>query len=690
MKARLAISLVTAVLCACGGGGGGGGPNSGAVFSMSTARVSFAGTAGQTRPSSKSVTGTVTGADSPVFVVVTLSRPGPLDDAFVSISGESGVLTLVPRHPSDLGAGEHTDTVTVSICNDQACRSHLRGSPRSIPVRYTVNPDPDRIDSDNDGVPDVDDAFPNDSSEQTDTDGDGQGNNADPDDDGDGVADSEDEFPQNEALSYRETTVNIAVGGQGSLQRDGATLDCDTSCSFTIDNTQATSTRMQALADTHFSFTSWGDDSPCADAGDSCTLHTGQTPSVQLNVAFTEDPNMRIELQLSAGGSVVERFGSVACTESCQTRRYEDQRDFVELYPVPRPGQAFTGWTGACAGSGDSCRIDFVTDTDVSAGLQFAPTAQRFDLCPGLATATFSGAGTDANDGINDFLALCNGTVIMADGIGNRIVVRDVVNAQTSQTHALPAEPRTMALDEENGLLWVTHGQTSYVSRVDLATDTVTPVFFSGGAESVAVSATGDVLVRRDNALSVRVIDSATAMLVTEQPVTGGAVSYNDATSRLITSSNNYFFDADTHTLTLQGRSAGGGSGSDCDSVAVSPDGIHAAKPCGGGNGDGYTVFDFDSSDPSIVFGEWDTGAFPSGVAFAPSSRYVLLTDRRNLQMFDVDTHQLVTSVPATGCSNVDVRRLAISTDGKLGFGLAQCGFRNAEGAMNWFAFDSN
>ena len=50
-------------------------------------------------------------------------------------------------------------------------------------------------DDDNDGVEDVDDAFPLDPTETTDTDSDGIGNNTDTDDDGDGVSDSEDEAP---------------------------------------------------------------------------------------------------------------------------------------------------------------------------------------------------------------------------------------------------------------------------------------------------------------------------------------------------------------------------------------------------------------------------------------------------------------------------------------------------------------
>jgi len=46
-------------------------------------------------------------------------------------------------------------------------------------------------DTDHDGVPDEDDAFPNDPTESVDTDSDGIGNNADTDDDNDGLTDTD-------------------------------------------------------------------------------------------------------------------------------------------------------------------------------------------------------------------------------------------------------------------------------------------------------------------------------------------------------------------------------------------------------------------------------------------------------------------------------------------------------------------
>jgi hypothetical protein len=65
-------------------------------------------------------------------------------------------------------------------------------------------PDPVDNDDDNDGVADVNDAFPYNANESVDTDLDGTGNNADPDDDNDGVDDHLDTFPR-DSSEYVDT-----------------------------------------------------------------------------------------------------------------------------------------------------------------------------------------------------------------------------------------------------------------------------------------------------------------------------------------------------------------------------------------------------------------------------------------------------------------------------------------------------
>lgn len=79
-----------------------------------------------------------------------------------------------------------------------------------LTVESNVDTDGDGIfdyedtDDDNDGVPDINDAFPHDASESVDTDSDGIGNNADDDDDNDGYPDANDQFPLS-ALEHLDT-----------------------------------------------------------------------------------------------------------------------------------------------------------------------------------------------------------------------------------------------------------------------------------------------------------------------------------------------------------------------------------------------------------------------------------------------------------------------------------------------------
>jgi len=79
-------------------------------------------------------------------------------------------------------------------------------------------------DSDGDGVPDAEDAFPFDPAEWLDTDEDGIGNNADPDDDNDDIPDEQDEFPLGRFNDV--SPVHWAVTFIEKLAESGITAGC--------------------------------------------------------------------------------------------------------------------------------------------------------------------------------------------------------------------------------------------------------------------------------------------------------------------------------------------------------------------------------------------------------------------------------------------------------------------------------
>jgi hypothetical protein len=82
-------------------------------------------------------------------------------------------------------------------------------------------------DSDGDGVRDLDDAFPFDSSETLDTDGDGKGNNRDTDDDNDGVRDDSDVFPLDASETSDLDGDGVGDNSDFDIDGDGVANDID-------------------------------------------------------------------------------------------------------------------------------------------------------------------------------------------------------------------------------------------------------------------------------------------------------------------------------------------------------------------------------------------------------------------------------------------------------------------------------
>ncbi len=163
-------------------------------------------------------------ASQSVSLTVTFSNSAPV----ITGTPDSSVMATYSYGFTPLASDVDGDTLTFSISNKPAWASfdtstgHLYGSPSetqtgsfggivisvsdgnltSSLTAFSINvaayiP----VDTDQDGIPDSQDAFPNDSTEWQDTDGDRIGNVADTDDDNDGILDQYDSAPLDSSIS---------------------------------------------------------------------------------------------------------------------------------------------------------------------------------------------------------------------------------------------------------------------------------------------------------------------------------------------------------------------------------------------------------------------------------------------------------------------------------------------------------
>lgn len=216
------LGLIFALCMAITGCGGGSDSKSG-QFQINSNTVEFRAIEGLSAPATRSVNGSVSDVDQSVYLYVDASSTTLIANAYVSISGTSGTLDLIPAAPFGLNVGSYTGTIRVSACFDANCDRHLSGSPVNISINYIVEPDPLLIDTDGDGIPDVSDAFPNNARENSDFDQDGTGDNADTDDDNDNVDDENDLFPfdANESSDID----GDGIGDNADADRDGDSFD---------------------------------------------------------------------------------------------------------------------------------------------------------------------------------------------------------------------------------------------------------------------------------------------------------------------------------------------------------------------------------------------------------------------------------------------------------------------------------
>jgi len=163
------------------------------------------------------------------------------------------------------------------------------------------------------------------------------------------------------AFDSPSATLNVTVNPTGGGTVTGSGISCPGDCS----EVYATGAQVQltAAADTAdgYTFAGWG--GGCASAGTNTVCNVTMDSDTSVTASFTPPPNTHTLTVTTTGAGTVSGAG-IDCPGDC-SGTYKDGTS-VTLVATPGSNATFTGWGGACSGTGD-CKLTLTADKTVSA-----------------------------------------------------------------------------------------------------------------------------------------------------------------------------------------------------------------------------------------------------------------------------------------------------------------------------------
>jgi len=185
-------------------------------------------------------------------------------------------------------------------------------------------------------------------------------------------------------------TVTKAGTGSGTVTSNPAGINCGADCSEAYN--QGTSVTLTATPDSGSTFTGWS--GACSGTG-ACIV--SMTSDKTVTATFTQQQEEQYTLTVTksgtGSGTVASNPAGINCGADCS----EDynQGTSVTLTATPDSGSTFTGWSGACSGTG-TCTVNMISDKAATAAF----AQQQYTL---TVTKAGTGSGTVASNpaGIN-------------------------------------------------------------------------------------------------------------------------------------------------------------------------------------------------------------------------------------------------------------------------------------------------
>jgi hypothetical protein len=292
-----------------------------------------------------------------------------------------------------------------------------------------------------------------------------------------------------------------------------------------------------------------------------------------------------------------------------------------------------------------------------------------------------------------DPVPLCDGWIAYGDRENERLVVQDVFSGRLGLVVPLPDMPTDLELDAAAKRIHVGLWNGQGVAQVDLVTGQVVAFPFPNPIWAVQLDLGSKLVVsthlsNSDRSYKHYLLDVETG--VTEGPVDAShdMMEWHPVRGEFIggakSSSSVYRQAVDFQTgYTFIERGYWGDWGR---SLALSPDLEHVAFGTNESNGD--TIAHFDSGDLQTLLGVWRGTDYLWDLEFDLTSSLLAVSSNDSLQIFDVETHELLDVLSVPPCDGGAPREVGFSRGGALAFVKQECGPEGESARFHWLRID--